>query len=392
MILYSYSVATKKQVTSGLTTGPVNTFIFLGNLCLVYVLIFLSINGINDEKKFFKSIVVTFIVFFILVLFPQIMASFSSVTDRWANLIGKLFESHYAGRAFYDKGSYVTTMRRVNGLDPEASFLAAKVGIIFVPPVLAAIKNNYNILTDKVNDRMAWFWLLLLAMCMTLFFAKTTTGMVVIILVLLSLFIVVPKDKRILLWTGYIVAGALMIGLYFTSHSVRNILNHYLFKKTGTDNRLGGTIALLRTFLHYPIFGVGFGYTSYYNFLYVPKWSTHNNEYLYVFLKSRAGYPDLSVWGSMLASYGLIGVVPVLVYIKNKIKKALELKSRLKISSNNDSIFLLTVIDSFYFYLAFFAILAIVFFPIHDEVYILMLMFYVHVIGTGLKRKKNGVE
>lgn len=383
MILYSYSVAARKSLTSGLATGPINAFLFFGNLCLIYILMVVMLDSITAECAFFKSIFVTIILFFILVLLPQIIATVSPVLDSWVNLIGRLFEGRHQGRdAFYANGSYVTTLHRINGFDREASFFAAKIGIIFIPPVLAVLKNQYNVLSGKVNDRLYCFWFLLLALLATLFFAKTSTGFVVIAITGLSMFIVVPKSRRYLLWWGIAVLLVAIAFLYSISSYVREMLNQYLFEKSGTDNRVGGTIALLKTFLHYPLFGVGSGYTSFYNFKFVPEWTTHNSEYLNVYRK--IGYPDLSVLGSVLASYGLIAVIPIIVYFKNKVKQVQELKQRL--TNTKKDLFLKTVLDSFYFYLVFLFILAIFIFDFTDEIYFVMLMFYIVVINRAARK------
>lgn len=391
MILYSYTVATRKEITSGLTTGPVNTFVFFANLCLVYALVCLIIETDLDEKSFFKSIVITLIVYLAIVLLPQVLATVSSIPDRWVNLIGRFLEAHHEGRTFYDNGSYVTTLHRVNGLDPEASFFAAKMGIIFVPVVLAILKNKYNVISGKTNDKLYLYWILLVLMMITLFFAKTSTGMLVIVMVVVSLFFVVGKKQRLYLWTALILGILGIIVLYFVSGYVHGLLNQYLFEKSGTDNRLGGTIALFRTFIHYPLFGVGYGYTSNYNFMYVPKWTTHNAEYMYVYMKSKAGYPDLSQMGSILASYGLIAAVPVCIYINNKLRKVKDLKSMLLKKSKSDakSVFLNTVMDSFIFYLIYLVVLSLFSFNIQDEIYLLMFMFYIRVINNAVANNKT---
>ena len=45
VIIYSYSVSDKKGLTSGLVTGPINSFMFMGNIILVYMLVYLVINS-----------------------------------------------------------------------------------------------------------------------------------------------------------------------------------------------------------------------------------------------------------------------------------------------------------------------------------------------------------
>lgn len=381
MIFYSYSVATRKGVTSGLTTGPLNVFLLLGNFLLIYVLMELSVSTQNDEVKLFKSVFVTFAFLFVLVLLPQIIATFSSVLDSWVNFLGKSFEATHDGRIdFYAKGSYATTLHRVNGFEKEASFLASLLGIVFVPPILASIKNKYNVFNAGKRETKL-FWILLVIVFITLFFAKTSTGFVVIGITMIILFTIIPRDFRKQAYLIILFGILFMFILYKTSGYVSFVLNKYLLQKSGTDNRIGGTIALFRTFFHYPLFGVGAGYTSYYNFKFVPDWSTYNYEYQVIFAKS--GYPDQSVLGSILASYGLMGLVPMVAYLYHKIKNAMNLKSRYFSAKDDSSLFLKTVIDSFYYYLIFLFILSIFTFSWTDEIYLVMFMFYIHVINRA---------
>lgn len=387
MILYSFSISDRKSLTSGLATGPINVFLILGNICLVYSLIYLTVDSTKTAQAFFKSIIWTVIAFFILVLLPQIIATRSSVLNGWVNFLGKTIEAHHKGRTFYDNGSYVTTLHRVNGLDPEASFFAVKIGVIFVPVILASLKNRYDILSGKLKRHLSLYWTLLILLMITLFFAKTSTGMVVIGLTVITLFFVVPKQQRYWLWCAIIAGFLMVILLYFTNSYVHNLLEQYLFNKSGTSNRLGGTIALFRTFLHYPFFGVGSGYTSYYNFKYVPQATTHNFEFENVYMK--LGYPDLSVMGSILASFGLIVAIPLFIFVKNKLKKAKQVQAVLRTQHSSDACFVKTVIDSFYFYLIYLIVLSFLSFNLQDEIYLVMLMFYIQVINQATKRLQS---
>lgn len=382
MILYSHSITDKKLFTSGLTTGPVNAFLFIGNFLLMYILVFSTINSLKKEKLFLKSLIVTISVLFVLVLLPQIFGTFTTIFDKWTNLIGSLFEATHRGREdFYANGSYATTLRRVNGFEKEASFLAAKVGIIFIPPILAAIKNQYNLVTDRVNDKIYLYWILLSAMVLTLFFAKTSTGFIVIGLIIITLFWAIPKNKLWVLLTGLFITLLGVIILYMVSPYVHFMLNKYILEKSGTDNRLGGTIALFRTFFHYPLFGVGAGYTSFYNFKFVPEWTTHNYEFQEIF--SKTGYPDQSVLGSWFASYGLVGIVPAFIYIKNKIVLSRTIKHNLASLDKNNAKFIATVIDSFYIYLIYVLVLSVFTLSWTDEIYLLVFMFYIHSINQA---------
>lgn len=393
VIIYSYSVSDKKGLTSGLVTGPINSFVFMGNIILVYMLVYLVINSDQSEKLFFKSLMISLIILFIVVLLPQIIATFSTKLDAWVNFIGRHFEAQYKGRNdFYFNGSYTTSLRRVNGLESEASYLAGLLGIVFVPPILASLKNKYNFITDKVNNSSITTWTLLGVIIMTLFFAKTSTGFLIIALIALCLFAVVSSDARKYLLGAYVLMGLMLVLMYLVIPQIHLILNQYVLAKKGTDNRLGGTIATFKTFFHHPLFGVGSGYTSYFYLKYVPKSTIHNWEYQHVY--SKTGYPALSVIGNALASYGLLGVGAFFIYIKNKIKIVRRLRKKIAIENVNDSIFLKTVMDSFYFYLFFLAVLSIFIFSWQDEIYLLIFMVYLQIIRRADSKllQNNGLE
>lgn len=382
VVVFSYATATDKKLTSGLTTGPLNIFIFFGNIVLVYFLVYLVFDSDQAERLFFKSLIVTFVIFFMLVLLPQIIATSSTKLDSLVNFIGHLFESHHKGRqTFYFNGSYTTSLRRVNGFEPEASYLAALLGIVFIPPVLAAIKNKFDLFRGKQVRQAKFMWFVLGLILITLFFAKTSTGFLIIGLVGLCLFIVIPKESKRFLIFGYLALVLVIIFLYSSIPSIHTMLNQYVFAKKGTDNRLGGTIAAFKTFLHYPIFGVGLGYTNHFFMKFVPQATTHNWEYQHVY--SKIGYPWLSVLGGFLASFGLFGTIPVVIFIKNKIRSARQLKKKLIAKSSERSAFLRTIIDSFYFYLLFYIVLSIFIFSWQDEVYLLMLMVYLQIIRNA---------
>jgi hypothetical protein len=388
-IVFGYANSKNKELTSGLTTGPLNIFIFFGNIILVYVLIYLVLDSDQSERLFFKSLMITFVVFFIAVLLPQIIATSTTKLDPLVNFIGRLFETHHKGRgSFYFNGSYTTSLRRVNGFEPEASYLAALLGIVFVPPILASLKNNFNLFTGKKSHQLTGTWFVLAMALLTLFFAKTSTGFLIIGLVGLCLFVVVPKKSRRLLLGGYLVILLVLLVLYLAVPGIHAILNQYVLAKKGTDNRVGGTIAAFKTFLHYPLFGVGLGYTSDFYTKFVPHSTIHNWEYQHVYLKT--GYPSLTVLGGALASYGLFGIVPLVVFIKNKIKLAHQFKQTIFTEETERATFLRMIIDSFYFYVLFFVVLSIFVFSWQDEIYVLMLMVYLQIIRRAKKEYLAG--
>lgn len=380
MIFYSYGLTNRPQDTSGLTTGPVNVFLSIGTLFLVYYLVDLLLVSDKQIKNFVRATLLTYVVFSIFILLPQMIATHSDVLDSWVNFWGQHFEAQHLGRSdFYKRGSYATTQRRVNGFSQEASFLAAMVGIIFLPFIMAAIKNHFDFFSGRRYRRQPLYWSALVFGVLVLFFARTSTGFLVIGVAVISMIIFASKQDRQFYLKLAAIAGIVFVILFLVNPTVKGLLNQYLFKKQGTSNRLGGTIALFSTFIHYPLFGVGRGYTSYYSFLYVPHSTIVNYEYFQTFV--RTGYPDQSVWGEIFASYGLITVVPVGLFIYHKINKLRVAMVSVGAMLNARQAFYKTLLDSFVFSLIMFSVLGIFNFSWNDYIYYVIFFFYIVVIN-----------
>lgn len=376
MIGVSYVVTDHPDFTRGIMNSSVNTVAYFANIFFIYYLMVLLIDSQTQILKFVQGTIKTFVGFTILVLLPQVVATVSPVLNGWVNLVGKLFEAKHFGRAdFYAMGSYTTTLHRVNGFSSEASFLAVLLAVVFIPLILAAIRYNYSYFKNRVDRTVTkFYWLLLLTSFFVLFFAKTTTGILVIIFSVLILLIRLKgKRRNQLLILGLIACGILAL-VYFTVPYVQNLLNSFLFKKQGTSNRLGGTIGLLLTFVHYPITGVGDGFTSYYNFKFVPLSTINNWEYQNIFQKS--GYPIQSIWGGWLAGYGLIGVIPVVVFIYHKCKQAMAAYQKIKALNDTSLTLYQVLIESFFYSLFMLFVLALFTFSWADNIYLVILFFY----------------
>lgn len=377
MIGFSYVSTSQPDLTRGIFTGSVNTILFFANIFLIYYLMLVLIDSHERVLKFVQGTLVTYILFILLVLIPQVIATLSHVLDGWVNLIGGLFEARYVGRNdFYNLGSYVTTQHRVNGFSSEASYLAVLLAVIFIPFILAAIRYNFSYFKNKVDYSVTkYYWVLLLVSFMVLFFAKTTTGFVVILLAGLILLVRLNRERRQHLLLLALVAMVILLILYLNVTYIHDLLNNYLFKKQGTSNRLGGTIGLLVTFLHYPITGVGDGFTAAYNLAYVPIHTIHNWEFRHVYAIS--GYPILSVWGGWLAGYGLIGIIPVVLFVRHKCQQAVGIYKKLVILPDSESLLYQVLIESFFYALIMFFILALFMFSWISNIYFVVFFFYV---------------
>lgn len=353
------------------------------SIVLIYYVVFFNIKTDREINDFFKVTVTTLIVYLIIILLPQVVATRFGFLDGWVNLIGRLFEQRWPGRNFYAMGSYVTTLRRVNGLAPEAGYLAAQLGIVFIPPLLAALKNRYDYFSSA-EQPMRKYWILLGATLITLLFAKTSTGILVIVLTLVLLFITGTNTQRKRYVFSYVVL--VIVGLigYVLIPGLRNLLNQYIFQKSGTSNRTGGTLGLLITFFHYPITGIGNSFTNYFLLKFVPLDTRYNAEYFAVY--SATGYPVLSNAAGWLAQYGLIIVAPIVYYLYRKVRTAYSIKKRLHALYDAQSLLYKTVVDSFLYSLVMYFVLSVLIFTWSESYYFLMFFVYVVIINQLQKK------
>ncbi|WP_421017316.1 hypothetical protein [Furfurilactobacillus cerevisiae] len=380
-ILASFGRYGNSPQDAGLAHGLIDLFALFITGILAYYATFFAVRSVSDIRKFECAVIVAFLAYSVIVLIPQIFASMSPLGHRWVDLLASVFERRWPGRDWYTKGSYATTMHRVNGFEAEAGYLAALIGCVFVPPVIAAIHNHYDYFSNtfKTKRRVPYF-LVLGLMIVVLFFAKTTTGFLVIALIFFLLFFNSDRsDKR-----KYYLAGICLVFLIALSYifipQIRGMLNTYLFQKGGTDNRLGGTLGLLLTFVHHPIIGVGNEWTGSYIMQYAPAATKTNYEFLTVYAKK--AYPILSVWGGWLAQFGLVLVVPVIIYVYRKLKRALSLEKRLVNSTLKNRELFLTILDSFQIFLVMYFVLSILIFSWNE--YYMLISFFFYTIALDI--------
>ncbi|WP_461240944.1 O-antigen ligase family protein [Paucilactobacillus sp. N302-9] len=381
IILFSYKRVMNAAGSPDILHGTLGWYIIVLAFLIDYFVVSFCIKDERQMKLFFKGMYICLIIFSVFVLIPQLISVTTSHGDRVVNFIAKLFEERHKDRNdFYWAGSYTVTIGRMNGFCPEASFLAAQLGIVFIPPIVAGIKNNYSMIFQKECHNNFLNWLMLSGLFLFLIFAKTSTGFLVIALTCLILFLSSNLRHKV----AYIIAAFFLLiilaGMFYQFDSLRSILMDYVLKKQGTSNRLGGTIGLIYTFLQHPIFGVGNGYQSYYLLDLVPKSTTHNAEFLNTFVKH--GYPAQSKLFGFFANYGLIITLPVIYYIIKKLRLSFFIASKVKKENNR---FYATVLDSFHYFVVMYAILSLLSFTWNETYYVVMFMFYV----VSLKIMKN---
>ncbi|WP_288571885.1 O-antigen ligase [uncultured Weissella sp.] len=348
------------------------------SIWMAYTIQKMLIRSYDDAIKFMKSVVITMVVYLGVIVLPQILYlfGFTSLT-HWINPIAHLFERHWENRNFYDNGGYVTTSMRVNGFEPEAAYLALLVGIAFSPFLLMLIQEP---LRAFKNRWIYWIAIILGAASLgVLLLAKTTTGFLLIGILALVYWLAAPKKQKISLFFLGIIAVIGVALIYITVPSVHNLLNTWIFQKGGTDNRLGGTIALIRTWLQHPLFGVGYGYEGQYIVDNLPAWSKNNFEYMQVY--QHQAYPILNDTFGWLARYGLVFFLIFIWLLFGLVKRSLVVLKELSGKFDQRSMFYRVSIKAFYMTIITVAVVSsvtpsnVVSWPI-----LLMLFFYWRVI------------
>lgn len=332
-------------------------------------------------------LVVSYLQLFFL-FFPRLFAPIVSI-------IAKLFEARYA-RNWYDAGSYVQTVWRINGFNQESDYLAIQFFVIFIPFVLASIKNKVNLFFMKKSYNPWLFYVLLLATVNMLFFAQTTTGFLAILIIIMCCFAIwfhqwVQIKNRIwklVIALIFVISVIVLIVIASQSALIMHTLKLNLFAKIASGgsfiNRAGGTIALLMTWIIHPIAGVGWNYHNYYIFQHLPIWATKNDEYLGVFLKQHS-YPILSEAGGWLAEFGTITILFLFVYLYRLLKDFRTFCRKNKYNTEYKKIQAFS--DAAHFFVLFYLISSLLSFPWWESIYMIVFFFFV-----ALRKKIKNTE
>lgn len=318
---------------------------------------------------------------FMFLLFPN---AFSGIV----RMIG-IFEYRY-DRDWYTAGSYVQTLRRINGLNPEPGYLAAQLLVIFVPFIMASIKNKVNIFSIHSKYHHLPFFLLLLSIVILLFFAKTTTGIAAILVIFISLWFLLPNKQKWITLMLLPIVGTVLFIIVKNNPVLMGVLSTTFVDKLGGDsftNRAGSTVGLITTWLHHPIFGVGNNYHNFYLFKYVPAWAKLNFEYNTVF-KPQNYYPILSIFFGWLAEFGTLFMILIVTYTVKLLNDLRRLANF--VEADQDVRGMVNVIKdaAFYFFIYFF-VCSLVSFNWYESIYLIMIFYFV-VARQIIKKKYQG--
>ncbi|MCD2158886.1 hypothetical protein LQZ24_02430 [Fructobacillus sp. M1-13] len=315
-ILSSYMHVGESKVTWGLIHSLINLGGWTVAVYLSWAVIQLFVRSEKDEKKFVKSGLIALLIYLIFVIFPQILVTLHvERLNGYVNTLASFFESHWQAHGdynFYANGSYATTLYRVNGFEPEASYLANMLSVIYLPILVGLSASGYQLWNrlKTAKQNVIVNVLFTFTIMGTLVLARTSTGIFAAVIAFI-LWVLWSRGYLRLSIISVALLGVLLLAVGYSSvPTIHNTLNQFLFAKQGTDNRTGGTIALALTFLSHPLTGVGTGFTSYFTIQNIPEIFTHNFEYEHVY--SQYGFPILSEVMGWFASFGLVVMLPAI--------------------------------------------------------------------------------
>ncbi|MEC1072267.1 O-antigen ligase family protein [Priestia megaterium] len=367
--------------------SPNKTFIafcsFVFSILMHYFVVRLNVREVRDIKKFLRGGWIALIISLIVCLVQLFYLFLPSIFEPFVKFFGSSLEARWGGRetdnSFYQLGSYVQTTLRVNGLTEEASNLATQFFVVFIPFLIASIKNKYNLFLGNTQN-IGPLYRVLFIIIILLIMAKTTSGFLFAAITLLFLFKQFSKVQKIFAVLCLFSILLFLITINFNSVYMSNSINEFLLNKSGNSvsNRSGSTIALLKTALANPFIGVGYEYHTYYIFEYLPEWAKHNDEY---FLRiKQKDYPILSDILGMFAEYGILIMFFIFGYVIKKIKALRKISNegfKLKVK---DASLIKTLTDSAKYYFIFIFISLLFSFVWFASIYLILFFFFISII------------
>ena len=364
--------------------------IFVLNFVVLYFVVNLMMQNEIQVKRLIRGNFWAFIVLLVICLLQISYIYFHGVFSSLMTFIGRYLEYHNVlNPGSFEKISYVQSTFRVNGLYAESGFLAGVLAIGFAPFILGAIKNKINIFFPSKNYH-AWFYYgMFLVLAFVLLLAKTSTGILAIAIIALLLLLATKGRERFGIVMLYLVMLALIFIAAMRLPALKNMLLSFTVGKTDSDSttmRLLATEAVFITVLKNPIVGVGFGQTSHFNFINAPHAVKELNEYQ-LFLKNKE-FPDQSAWGSVMAQFGVVVAVIVVIFI---VRLLFDLRHQAQILRKNnvdDFIFDSAIADSAIFFFIIYFILGMLSIQWSFDLFILMTFFFInarHYLNNKIK-------
>ncbi|NCG69192.1 hypothetical protein GWJ21_15155 [Bacillus coagulans] len=367
--------------------NPIKMFI---NFCIFFLVIFIhyyimliSTSSFKSSKAFVKGGLFALIISFIVASCQLTYIFFPSISESIVSFIGKFFEARWKDQqissnpyGYYSQGSYVQTLKRINGLTEEASNFVTQLFIGFTPFLIASVKNKYNVFQTK-KDNLLLVYVLLILSFVFFIMAQTTSGFLFAFIVFLVLYRHMSKYAKYFFLSAGVLITLLVLGYNIKNNYIADAFNNYIFNKQGNSNinRAGNTLALLKIFISNIFIGVGFDNQSYFLYINLPEWARHNSEY---FMRVQNKYfPVLSVFLGWLSSFGILIVSFVYIYIYKFLKKFKAITITAQNMNHPESIYMKTIYDSSFYFFCFTFISSLFAYVWYASIYLILFFFFI---------------
>ncbi|MDR0691361.1 MAG: hypothetical protein LBF32_04930 [Streptococcaceae bacterium] len=394
IMLVSQGMATMRTILTFPLTGigvfeKYFQFVFLlFYFLLVYLVLKNSLDQDIKVSKFLKG-------FFFYGIFLSILLviQFIFIQTGWFESIVEFIGSNFAQGGYSESINpsyltstvqYLTQFARPNGLDPEGRDVAIRLAIIVVPFLLAALKNDFPLVKNKNKNRIVYLALLgliILLMIAIQTLASLAFGGLSIIFAISIVIIKKQKKKHVFYKEGAIFASLICLGIalvYVLPNATINL---------GGANRTASAIALFRVFLHYPLIGVGYDFSSPYAIVAAPEKYSDSLTNIQIYLANNQ-MPALNTVLAWFSQFGLIVILPILFYIiRTKLDFTILIDRMQEAKLNQEKITLYqTVDDLFFFGLIFLIPASFLLFDWRGLSYVMM-TFFVLVVKDLLKQQ-----
>lgn len=364
-ILYSFLIFQAHD--DNLFLSYLNFLLFLAYLAVIFLVLRMILSNERSFVQFFKGIYLSGGIMLLIVVLQLIYlkTGFLKVPVKFIMDVFGRNTFNYAPNT----GDLLTGWKALNtlghpiGLMMTGDGIASWFGLTVIPFALAAYKNRLYF--PELRKMSGLVHAIVLVLIITALFLSGDGIAYLIAMITLILFISFifarsgMSDGKTRLIT-YPVVGILILVMLFgeTGFLGRGFMEHMNFLQTNVEMR-ANIEALWTTFIHHPIFGVGFQGSSNWNILNVPTHYIAQSSAVQHFMATNYFPPQVAILQAA-AELGLILLVPVLGFgFRVKIDFT-ELVNRLKSSdaSEGSKRFWATLNDALFFFWFYFVFIS----------------------------------
>lgn len=367
-----------------LVQNPASTFCKIIILVGIIVVHYLAVGfAVTDKISIYRFVKGNGIALLLLLIISYIQLLYLILPNLMNHVVAAIgfLENRY-DRDWYNAGSYIQTMHRINGLNPESDYLAVQLLVVFVPFLLASIKNKVNVFLQDRPYNAVVYYSVLFSVIIILFFAKTSTGILAILMIAITLWLMIPKKKKLYMGLLFLIGIIILYLCSWFIQPIKEIIDVTLINKMGGDSmmtRIVGTYGLFITWLKNPILGVGFNNHDFYIYKYISNSILSiSGEYRTVFAPQHF-FPILSAFFGWLAEFGITFVVFLIVYVYKLLKdfRIMAEQFETKLCNDHDKKMFMTIKDAAHYFFIYYSLSSLLIFNWYESIYLINIFFFV---------------